>query len=275
MTMRTRLLGATALAAAIAATPVVAEERAARLGPVVEFGLEGGFMFNESDTTAGFDDSDKYGDLSDLVAGEEGTYFALSGRFHLDESFAIDGALTSTFLHEDNSSAIGQSASNGLDYQTLDVSLVYKLGSDFALFGGVRGLHADNEIEAFGFFASDTIDSNVWMAGPRLGAEMDLQFGDFPIGVVGSVSGSVLFGSIDVEGSYPGMSEGATSYNLEGSLALSYEVADGVRLQAGYRAQQFWNLAPQFDEIDTSGYDYGGEGDVLVHGPFAKVHLSF
>lgn len=275
MSIRSTLLAATALVAAAVATPAGAEERAARLGPVVEFGLEGGFMFNESDTTAGFEDSDKYGDLGDLAAGEEGTYFALSGRFHLDESFAIDGALTSTFLHEDNVSALGASASNGLDYQTLDVSLVYKLGDDFALFGGVRGLHADNEIEASGFLASDTIDANVWMGGPRLGAEMDLQFGDFPVGVVGSVSGSVLFGSVDVEGSYPGMSEGVTTYNLEGSLALSYEIADGVQLQAGYRAQQFWNLAPTFGEISTSGYDYDGEGDVLVHGPFAKVHLSF
>ncbi len=269
------LLGATAVVLALQVAPAVAQEKAARLGPVVEFGLEGGFLFNDSDTTAGFDDSDKYGDLSDLVPGDEGGYFALSGRFHLDEDFAIDAALASTFLDQDNSSTFFESGSNAFSYQTMDASLVYKLGDGFDLFGGLRGLHLDNEIEAAGFFASDNIDATAWLVGPRLGADMNLQFGDFPIGVVGAVSGSVLFGSIEVDGSYPGMSQGVTVYNLEGSLALAYEIVEGVSLQAGYRAQQFWGLAPEFNEISPAGYSYGGEGDVLVHGPYAKIHLSF
>lgn len=278
MTVRRSLMGATAVGLALAAAPAGADERAARLGPVVEFGIEGGFLLNESDDGASFDDGDKYGDINDLMTGDEGGYFALSGRFHIDETLAVDGGFSATFLEPEDSgnfSGLGDYGSNDLDFETVDASLVYKLDDDFALFGGVRAMHLSSKVEAFGGFASDTIDANGWLIGPRLGGDMNLRFDGFPVGLVGSLSGSVLFGSIDVEGSFPGMSDGATAYNLEGSLALSYEVADGVQLQAGYRAQQFWNLAPQFEEIGTSGYDYGGEGDMLLHGPFAKVHLSF
>ena len=66
-----------------------------------------------------------------------------------------------------------------------------------------------------------------------------------------------------------------TVYTLEGSLALQYAIAPGVALQGGYRAQQLWNAGVRYDQVDKDGDFESGEADILVHGAFVRVNLSF
>ena len=65
-----------------------------------------------------------------------------------------------------------------------------------------------------------------------------------------------------------------TVYNLEGSVALGYQLGNAAQLQVGYQVQQWWNLATRITTADSLGRLQVSQSDVLTHGPFAKITVS-
>jgi hypothetical protein len=65
-----------------------------------------------------------------------------------------------------------------------------------------------------------------------------------------------------------------TVYNLEGSVALGYQLGNAAQLQVGYQVQQWWSLATRINVADSQGNLQASQSDVLTHGPFAKITVS-
>ena len=61
-----------------------------------------------------------------------------------------------------------------------------------------------------------------------------------------------------------------TVYNLEGSVALGYQLGNAAQLQVGYQVQQWWNLATRITAADSLGRLQVSQSDVLTHGPLPR-----
>lgn len=314
-TGKARWLAATALVAgappllALPLASATADEARLRphQGPVVELGLEGSFLFNAGDQRSASDPTDdKLGELGPMDSGDYGQSFAATARWNLDERWAVHLGLAGTWLSDDESNFTDQSVIIGpqqqpifidnfyrggfeSSYAILDGAAVYRLGEPawggqrLDLLFGLRGLHsdadADYSYETFEGSGRVDVSTRGWYVGPVLGIGADLPLGG-GFALVGQASGSVLFGSRkDSSSTEDGPAEerydSNTVYTLEGSLALQYAIAPGVALQGGYRAQQLWNAGVRYDQVDKDGDFESGAADILVHGAFVRVNLSF
>jgi hypothetical protein len=63
-------------------------------------------------------------------------------------------------------------------------------------------------------------------------------------------------------------------YNVEGSVALGYQLGNMAQLQVGYQVQQWWSLATRIYGADSQGRLQVSQSDVLTHGPFAKITVA-
>ncbi|NGP17817.1 Lpg1974 family pore-forming outer membrane protein [Devosia aurantiaca] len=150
---------------------------------------------------------------------------------------------------------------------------------DVRIFGGARGMYADNsfsatEDKAGAFDNSAAIDSKFFGIGPRLGLDLAKRFSDTPFGVSGSVAGAVIFGTakqtttIDTGGG-PATTESEVSetvVNLETSIGLDYHIANNATVTIGYRGEHF---------SDVSNFPGGDAEGIWSHGPFLKAKISF
>lgn len=302
MSRKSRWLAATALVAGggtAVATVAVADE--GRLqphqGPVVEIGLEGSYLFNESNERFSPDPGDaKFGYLPAAKSDGEGASFGINLRYNFDSNWAVEGAFSTTWLDESSSAAqppypmAHAKAVIDSDFTTLDLSAIYRLGGSrltdtrIDLHFGVRGLLVSNEMDVdyVDGSVSDSLEyrSDGWYVGPRLGIGAGVPLTD-SLSLVGGAFGSVLFGEVDRQSNDGGpaplakSNSGNTVYNLEGSLGLNLRLFDNVSLQAGYRAQKFWDAGTRFDETDKSGNYEASDADLLVHGPYVRLNFAF
>lgn len=200
-------------------------------------------------------------------------------------------------------------ASSDFDYQYIDLELGYRpgiVGGNLRLFAGPRFLHAaqdidysyDNsifipvmgigEVDKFGNFDHDT---ELWGIGPRIGAEAGIPLGNSRASLNLAGAGSVIFSNVDHDYDFEfdklgadgsgddDLDDSRTVYNLEASAAVSYNVTNAVSFELGYQGQKWWNLTTTLDEIDDGDADGSAsvllsQGDVLVHGPFARITVK-
>lgn len=304
-TLHKQVMAATALAlggGATTALPALADETPPRphQGPVVEFGLEGAYLFNNSADGSSAEPGGKLGLVPSLRSGDEAASFGLSGRFNMDAHWAVEAAVSGTWLGEDSGSGsrliffpvFGTEAASGsfdTSYETLDLAAVWRLGdpgigaSRFDVSFGLRALHVGSNA-AYEWSGPSSngaleVESDAWLGGPRIGLSAALPLGE-RFSLFGSVSGAVLIGqrwseSDTLAGGSVDEEDFTTAYNLEGAVGIDFRIADGVSLGAGYKAQQIWNAGVHYDEIDKGGNYEADDADLLVHGAFVRLNLAF
>lgn len=257
----------------------------------------GGYLFNDSQDVFSADESTKLGNLSSLEPGDDGYNFGLSIGHAIDENWDWKATFNASAFDDAQSigteGLVGTIAQTKLDFQYGDFDVGYQVpvggGSTLRLFGGVRILHADTSV-GYGFWdggftgeLSNT--SDFWAFGPRLGLEGKLMLGESAFSLNYAVSGSVLYGDSDrdvVYGSnwYSDFTDSGDAaadpvWNAEGSLALAYNFNPGTSLSLGYQVQQWWGLAPSVRNAEANGDFTPGNSDVLIHGPFVKLTVTF
>jgi len=249
--------------------------------PLTYISIEGGPVWVNSDIRSS--DQDKLGNVDD------GTSFyaaaTLRRMFAPNWDWQITG--TGTWLGETTAEGdqYGDKAKADLDYQTADFDFGYHFNGNAltrVLFGA-RILHSTNSLSYDnGFDSRLTYDAKGWAVGPRVGLQSETMLGASKFGFVAEASGSVLFGSFDVDrndyDSSGSSSESRTVTNLEGLAGLSWHATDNMTVTVGYRAQQWWGLRKETSVVGEgfdADYKIDVDKDVLVHGPFIRAGLTF
>lgn len=255
----------------------------------------GGYLLNDSETNFDFDDAGKFGDLDSLSPGEDGHLIGGTIGVPLSERMDFRASLISRSFGDDETSffdvATGdsQGGTASMAVRTFDLELGYRPGVDrLRIFAGARLLNMSNRIDYFDLDVDPLFelslydyDIDLWGVGPRLGAEAVIPLGDSRVSLLLMGAGSAIFAEADedfiaLDGFLASESDsrGRTIYNLEGQVAIGYDMTDSINLQVGYQAEQWWRLTSKFEEADENGGDYDGGGDVLSHGPFARVTVK-
>lgn len=306
---RLRLLAACSLVGlgVAVADPAYAEEidRSDRIDLYPDFSFTGGYFLNKSDLNFSVDpEDDMVGDLSPLRPGSNGGFAAFSIGDGIDHHWDWKASASTTFTDADKSASLPpndqsteQWANSDLRLLTVDLETGYQLENlgnlDLRLFGGPRVLRASNRIN-YGFDAeSDKLGegnyahvNSVTAIGPRLGFDSIFPFRDAGPRLVGSFSGSALYGKYTNQFSYQETGAGSGSsnsshhsmvYNLEGSAGVQFDIFANGTFEFGYRAQQWWNLLDSIVDAssDDGSFTDGGRTDVFVHGPYATFSLKF
>jgi len=249
------------------------------VSPINYLSIEGGPVWMEGDIEETGDD--KFGDIDD----QDGFYAAITYRRLFNPNWDFQATVTGTWLDEisGNSDPAGAdfTFTSDLDFQTIDLDAGYHFnGNPLTRFlFGVRVLHSEDSLfyDDNGNPAS-TFDAEGWAVGPRLGVQSETMLGSSRFGFVAEASGSILFGSFDVD--FDGFfgtgtsSESRTIYNLEGLAGLSWHATDSFTFTAGYRAQQWWGLRDD-TSISFPDYSLSADEDVLIHGPFLRGAVTF
>jgi hypothetical protein len=256
------------------------------VSPINYLSIEGGPVWLDGDLNEESAFGDKFGDIDD----QDGFYAAITYRRMFNPSWDWQITGTGTWLDEINGRG-GDSFEDfrfwsDLDFQTVDLDAGYHFnGNPLTRFlFGVRVLHSKDSLS----YDDDgnplsTFDAEGWAFGPRVGIQSETMLGGSQFGFVAEASGSILFGSFDVDiDDFFGdrsSSDTRTLYNLEGLVGLSWHATERWTFTAGYRAQQWWNLREGTSvsalSFDDTIYSLSADEDPLVHGPFARVGMTF
>lgn len=253
--------------------------------PLTYISIEGGPVWVNSDIRSS--DQDKLGNVDDGT----GFYAAATLRRMFDPNWDWQITGTGTWLGETNADGgrFGDKANSDLDFQTADFDFGYHFNGNplTRVLFGARVLHSTNSLDFdFGpdlsFLDGLTYHAEGWAVGPRVGLQSETMLGASKFGFVAEASGSVLFGSFDVDRnddySSGSSSESRTVTNLEGLAGLSWHATDNMTVTVGYRAQQWWGLRKDTKVVGfapSNDYTIDVDKDVLVHGPFIRAGLTF
>lgn len=253
--------------------------------PATYISAEGGLIWTDYGIAESGDD--KFGDIQD----DDGFYAAVTFRRNINPSWDWQVTGTATWLNgiSARNAFFGDYFDTDMDFQTVDVDLGYHPGDNpqTRILFGARFLHATESLnysEEFNEF-SRTFNSEGWAVGPRIGFQSDMPLGNSNFGFVTEASGSILFGTFDTDVSgedwgaefwKQSSSNTRIVYNLEALAGLSWHPTQSLTFTAGYRAQQWWGIRNN-TRIVVSDFDYSlrADDDILVHGPFARVGLTF
>lgn len=296
------LLSASALCLGSLAAPVHAQT----LENSLFASIYGGYLFNESDPNFDFDDDDdKLGGLDSLRPGRNGHQIGGAFGVPLSERMDFRAAFTSESFRQDRDSdefkvydtdKLGVAESD-FNLQYLDLELGYRPGvvgnGNLRLFAGTRLLHAFNNVDVDKLGTESDSEklgyqSETWGIGPRIGAEGGFQLGNSGVSLFMMGAGSAIFADVDrhAENSFGSIdeyfvsiedddSDSRTIYNLEGKVALGYDLTRSINFQIGYQAQQWWNLIDRSENAGSLGLpDDDGSGDFLTHGPFGRITVK-
>lgn len=246
--------------------------------------IEGGPVWASSDISAS--ESDKLGNIEDGT----GFYAAATYRRMFNPSWDWQITGTGTWLGEATADGLfDEKVKADLDFQTADLDFGYHFNGNplTRLLFGARVLHSTNSLNydsGEDFIGKSSYDAEGWAIGPRVGLQSETMLGASKFGFVAEASGSVLFGSFDVDrsalwgGGTESSSESRTVYNLEGLAGLSWHASDNLTFTIGYRAQQWWGLREDTSVVGAGfdgDYNINVDEDVLVHGPFLRAGLTF
>lgn len=266
--------------------------------------LYGGYLFSDTDSNLSFADGDSYfSDLRDLDPGGNGGLVGVAIGGPINPAWDWRASFNAQFLGDDETSLSqdNQVAEDRFNFQYFDLELGYRPGvipeSNLRLFAGFRALRAANDIhygyedESDGKLGRFDHDIDMVGIGPRIGADASIPLGNSGASISARGAASAIFTRVDhsfsfYEDALPFPDEGRldlddnrTVYNLEASLAVDYAVSDRMSLSVGYQAQQWWDLATTVSNAgsDTGSSDFPGKigsGDVLTHGPFARMTIK-
>lgn len=303
--MRAQLLGATSLLClALALSDAVQAEPYERPGyydrSFVAF--EGGYLFNGSGKNVDFDQTGFLSGLPALAPGRDGGMFGVSFGRPIDPYWDWAFAWKYNSFGTANASTSENFASNQFRLQHFDLEFGYRPQTanvvDVRFFGGLRVLNARDRIHygydttKIGFDKLGDFDHKIdlWGFGPRGGLQATLPLGNSPAFLNLSGAASAIFTqethrydfsfSMETPGlpiAGNGLSRihnSPTVYNLEGSVTVGFRVSPTATFQIGYQAQQWWNLVPKIGNADDEGSFQPGRGNVLSHGPVAKITIA-
>src|SRR5581483_11673787 len=189
----------------------------------------------------------------------------------------IVGSITNTITETDKFHFLTLDFDVGRRWENGDLQL--------RAFAGLRGLRTADDfsnlenvtVGKLGSASSSvTGTSHFTGIGPRIGLDM---FYGSTFGVVGSVSGAVIWGirdsNVTITSTVPvsfssTQSDSKSTWveNLSGSLGLAWQFAPGASLVLGYRADAWWNIR---DDFSYTGINFNNDKDIVVHGPFIRV----
>lgn len=271
-----------AIAANTATAADLVETPPQEFSPLTYISIEGGPVWVDSDIRAS--DQDKLGNVEDGT----GFYAAATFRRMFDPSWDWQITGTGTWLGEATADGLfDEKVRADLDFQTADLDFGYHFNGNplTRLLFGARVLHSTNSLNydsGVDFVGRSSYDAEGWAIGPRVGLQSETILGASKFGFVAEASGSVLFGSFDVDrnnlGASESSSESRTLYNLEGLAGLSWHASDNLTFTIGYRAQQWWGLREDTSVVGAGfigDYSIDVDEDVLVHGPFLRAGLTF
>jgi hypothetical protein len=152
------------------------------------------------------------------------------------------------------------------------------------------GLTTDTPEGDFSKLGNFDHDVNLWGVGPRAGLQASVPLSQTPWSLNASASGSMIFSRVERHSTFNFLQQNVpfdlagigdttartwrTVYNLEGSVALGYQLGNAAQLQVGYQVQQWWSLATRINVADSQGRLQVSQSDVLTHGPFGKITVS-
>jgi len=195
--------------------------------PTTFISFEGGVMLDASPSNLSFDDEDdKLGGLDSLQPGDWGGQGRVELGHRLNSEWDFKVGLAEIFLGEDTAQGAPDltntdiiegeaNASQKTSLQLVDLEVGYDSQDVGALqtrlFAGVRGLHSTTD--AGWVYEGQAVDigddeklgnfnDEVYAIGPRVGVDLALPLNDSNILLVGSASGSVLFGNIESQYEY-------------------------------------------------------------------------
>ena len=247
------------------------------VSPLIYLSIEGGPIWMEGDLSE--TGADKFGDFDN----QDGFYAAITYRRFLNPTWDWQITATGTWLDEISGRGFDEEAgdvrfTSDLDFQTIDLDAGYHFnGNPLTRFlFGIRALHSRDELNYEDFFGPITYKAEGWAFGPRVGFQSETMLGSSRFGFVAEASGSILFGSFDIETQANDVrtDSSRTIYNLEGLAGLSWHANDTWTFTAGYRLQQWWNLR-EGTAVSDQGYTLSADEDPLLHGPFLRVATTF
>lgn len=245
------------------------------VSPINYLSIEGGPVWLQGDIEES--GADKFGDIDD----QDGFYGAITYRrmFNPNWDWQITG--TATWFDElESSGAFATKLTSDLDFQTIDLDAGYHFnGNPLTRFlFGLRVLHSEDSLSYDDAGPVFTYDAEGWAVGPRVGVQSETMLGSSNFGFVAEASGSILFGSFDVDTSDVFSSEESsdsrTIYNLEGLAGLSWHASDTWTFTAGYRLQQWWGLR-EGTRVEVGDYALSADENPLIHGPFLRAATTF
>mgnify|MGYP001151585567 CR=1 FL=1 len=268
-----------AVATTSASAADLAEAPPPEFSPLTYISIEGGPVWSNSSLNE--PNRDKFGDIDDA----NGFYAAATLRRMFNPSWDWQITGTGTWFSTLDAKGEFSEAHSDLDFQTVDLDLGYHVNGNplTRLLFGARLLHSNDSLDYIygdgGFNFDYSYEAEGWAIGPRVGLQSETMLGGSQFGFVAEGSGSVLFGSFDVDrhdwdSGGSSSSQSRTVYNLEGLAGLSWHPSTNVAFTIGYRAQQWWNLR-EGAGINADGYRLEADEDVLVHGPFLRAAVNF
>lgn len=199
----------------------------------------------------------------------------------LPSNIGFQAAITGTWLGGYEVAPFAE-LGTAMRFVTIDLDVGLHPGGDIRtrMFAGLRVLHTMDTLDLYQFGnGTDEAHSvgTAWLFGPRAGANVDRRIGSSSFSFVADVSASALFGNAnvlldllaDVDASGFRM-----AFNVEGQLGLAWHPSESFALAFGYRGQQWWGIR-QAVEAETPGYYIAVDADKLIHGPFARLSLTF
>lgn len=273
------------------AEDIVSIER--RVYPRSFISVEAGSVFDASQPNLSFSPNDAWlADLSPLRPGRRGGYFRYQFGQQIDNGGDIRTSLSHFDLSNDTTQGEQANAKQNTRLNVVDAEIGYNLADGGVLhsrlFGGGRILTSltqsewsiDDKVGTHGHF-----DDRVFAIGPRVGLDLTLPLKDSEIAsamgqtttLVGSASGSLLFGHIDTQStlnsSLSDHIDRTRIWNVEGMAGAAFEINKTSKLTIGYRAAKFGGMSEHSD-VDKSGDFENGKSDLLVHGPFARMTVD-
>ncbi len=283
--IRTALFAGTAMAAIAAGMPQ--EAAAQSITPGFFGSLEGWYYFSAGRNPEIFKGSSGFQNPVNHPKGGPGGKVHLGYRFDgpFDIALGVQGGWLRTRTTNVGFGTITNVKSKA-NYWAVDGEFGYNTmvsGLGVRLFAGPRlaRFTHDNTLRGFtdgmGMVSEDFQDRFTGI-GPRIGTDFSARIGSSNFSIFGDFAGSVLFGKerVKVSTSSPpcmvdcsdSASKSRTVWNVEGQLGVAYEIAPGINLGAGYRAE-YWN------HVALDLFGSGGHVDRFMHGPFARVSYNF
>lgn len=246
--------------------------------PITYISIEGGPIWTDHGIRDTADD--KFGNIED----GKGFYAAATLRRIFAPDWDWQITAIGTWLDETSAGdadSLDGRVRTDLDFQTVDLDFGYHLDQNplTRLLFGARILHSTNSLGFRNDWVAETFNAEGWAVGPRVGFQSETMLGGSQFGFVAEASGSVLFGNfnVDIDSEWRGSGsfrDTRTLYNLEGLAGLSWHVTDSLTLTGGYRAQQWWGLR-KGTSVGLVNDRLSVNENVLVHGPFARLGLTF
>ncbi len=225
-----------------------------------------------------FDIGDKV-DLSPLlplsVRPSNGPGFNLQFGYKFDGPWDVGIRGGAQWLRQRTSSAGGFNLATDANHQNIDLEAGYSfnIGADSAarVFGGIRGMHFNQDVGLNAGGIGVDHYRNIWGVGPKLGIGARTNITE-NIGLVGAVDGALLIGFYREAGFLASGNYTRIMPQVGAEVGVQYRFSGmpSLAVTAGGRIDAFFNAATTFNT--TTGTS--SRGNLIEVGPFIRVSYN-